>query len=472
MSTIDYSGEGIAPSAEKTGRAFFLFWKRPRKGRRSWRRFGRGVLIFATVVLAIHTALNIYASVLLNRELAEIRRRGEPLSFIDALPPIPDADNAALVYQQAIAAFRLTDNEENLLSEAVQGTPPLSPKLQDALERNQKAIRLTRQASTMPACRFSTNWSDRPDRILLPYYAPMRKLSRLLSDDAIHRARMGDSATALTDVRAMYGMSRHLQGDPLLIGFLVARSMDAIANHALGRVLEIRPMSGPAGRAFEAALPPDNWSDAYHRTLLGERTFGIQMFDYIRADGRGWASLNGDQKSPNAWLWWPVTKAAGPFLKFDELYYLRYWKRSILDHSNFEQPPLPANSRQDIEEIPRYLFLSRAILPAMRRTQDLRDLIEVSRRQRTVALALSGYRAARGRYPATLAEAQTLWGEPLPLDFYGGKPFRYRRQGQSFMLYSVGSNGIDDGGEELHFGSSSSFDGDIPWIRPNRPQKR
>jgi len=59
------------------------------------------------------------------------------------------------------------------------------------------------------------------------------------------------------------------------------------------------------------------------------------------------------------------------------------------------------------------------------------------------ALRLEAYRKARGRYPASLSE---LGNSPYLRDPFSNKPFVYRLQEQRYVLYSVGPNGIDDGG--------------------------
>jgi hypothetical protein len=45
----------------------------------------------------------------------------------------------------------------------------------------------------------------------------------------------------------------------------------------------------------------------------------------------------------------------------------------------------------------------------------------------------------------------------VPLDEFDGKPLRYRREDEGFILYSVGTNLVDDGGED------SRGAGDYVW---------
>lgn len=62
-------------------------------------------------------------------------------------------------------------------------------------------------------------------------------------------------------------------------------------------------------------------------------------------------------------------------------------------------------------------------------------------------LALQEYRLRRGRYPESLAALTPEFLAALPTDPFTGDPYRYRRRGGGYLLYSVGPNGFDEGGK-------------------------
>ena len=64
-------------------------------------------------------------------------------------------------------------------------------------------------------------------------------------------------------------------------------------------------------------------------------------------------------------------------------------------------------------------------------------------------LALKTFRADEGRFPATLDELVPKYLRAVPQDPFQPTPtpLVYSREGDSFELYSVGPNGIDDGGK-------------------------
>ena len=55
---------------------------------------------------------------------------------------------------------------------------------------------------------------------------------------------------------------------------------------------------------------------------------------------------------------------------------------------------------------------------------------------------------AHGQYPEQLSQLIPDYLAAVPADPVDGKPLRYRRsEGGTFLLYSVGVNGVDDGGD-------------------------
>ncbi len=65
-----------------------------------------------------------------------------------------------------------------------------------------------------------------------------------------------------------------------------------------------------------------------------------------------------------------------------------------------------------------------------------------------VSYALQAYHEEHGRYPAKLSELAPGYLHAVPNDpFAANKPFRYQRTGNRYLLYSIGPDGIDNGGQ-------------------------
>ena len=78
-----------------------------------------------------------------------------------------------------------------------------------------------------------------------------------------------------------------------------------------------------------------------------------------------------------------------------------------------------------------------------------------------IVCALERYRLAHGTYPESLNELVPQFIDKLPHDIIGGQPLKYRRttDGQ-FLLYSIGWNEADDGGQLSSYPYSQ---GDWGW---------
>jgi hypothetical protein len=67
-----------------------------------------------------------------------------------------------------------------------------------------------------------------------------------------------------------------------------------------------------------------------------------------------------------------------------------------------------------------------------------------------VSLALRAFKLEKGHYPEKLAELTPSYIKKVPADpFGGGEPMRYRRTDKSYLLYSIGPDGKDDGGKQI-----------------------
>jgi hypothetical protein len=101
---------------------------------------------------------------------------------------------------------------------------------------------------------------------------------------------------------------------------------------------------------------------------------------------------------------------------------------------------------------------------------------EARRRILVTALALERYREQHGSYPKTLAALVPDKLKDVPLDFMDGKPLRYDlTEDGHFVLYSVGLDCVDNGGDMRH-PETTAFQGppgfefdegaDVVWPRP------
>ena len=105
---------------------------------------------------------------------------------------------------------------------------------------------------------------------------------------------------------------------------------------------------------------------------------------------------------------------------------------------------------------------------------------ECSQRMTVTAIALKRFQLNSGNYPPDLNSLVPEFIPAVPLDSVDGKPLRYRRNADgTFLLYSVGENGVDDGGDSsLEKGTTSSNYSwqnihalDWVWPQPATPEE-
>lgn len=65
--------------------------------------------------------------------------------------------------------------------------------------------------------------------------------------------------------------------------------------------------------------------------------------------------------------------------------------------------------------------------------------------------ALGSYAVANGQFPLNLPQLVPQCTEKLPHDWNAKRPFVYRPSSDSYLLYGVGMNGMDDGGRTGEF---------------------
>jgi hypothetical protein len=67
----------------------------------------------------------------------------------------------------------------------------------------------------------------------------------------------------------------------------------------------------------------------------------------------------------------------------------------------------------------------------------------------TAELALHSYQSEQGHSPARLEQLAPQYLASVPSDPFSGRPLVYRPQGNNWLVYSVGEDGVDDGGKPV-----------------------
>ena len=85
----------------------------------------------------------------------------------------------------------------------------------------------------------------------------------------------------------------------------------------------------------------------------------------------------------------------------------------------------------------------------------------------TVELALRCYQSEQGRLPTSLEQLVPEYFQHMPRDPFSGRPVIYRPQGADWLVYSVGEDGVDDGGRRVSRSNSGTVTrGDLFYDSP------
>jgi N-sulfoglucosamine sulfohydrolase len=87
------------------------------------------------------------------------------------------------------------------------------------------------------------------------------------------------------------------------------------------------------------------------------------------------------------------------------------------------------------------------LLPAFSTAANAEDRGAMLFELTNVAMALAEYRADQGLFPVKLADLAPKYLARVPQDIFSAADLHYQRQGDGYLLYSVGPNGRDDGGK-------------------------
>lgn len=295
-----------------------------------------------------------------------------------------------------------------------------------------------------------------------PQYKTFRTLARVLRREAELRAEDGQWSAALDSHLdcAQFGLTlgRRAPVLPTLVGVAV----DSIGR--VGQPAVVDHLTAAQARAGLARLAPWLPSDPWYvETMACEQVnFLASLQRLVRSQGlsRGLSQMLTWERP---WKWPAnlkllVSPTAGYFeceswLGEYQTWGARPWSAAV-------PPPVArgalARDLGDVYVKPRWKLL----------VDDTCD------REWLVALALQAWRAEHGAYPERLDALVPGLLATVPADPFGTGPLRYRRAGDTYVLWSVGPDRRDDGGRAIQDRGSDGKDkrgvrggsvGDIVW---------
>ena len=425
----------------------------------------------------------------------ELRARGEKLAIEELIPPTPAGPNGAEAFLNGAARFRdVFTNYPPIMNLVAPGhalaisrletlptaeTSDLWPGLLRDVETDEPALSEVRDALTNQVLTFQINY-QKGVAGLLPQLAGAKHAMIHLSEATVVALHRGDANRAWENLQATGRLVRLYGDEPLEICQLVRAAILQTGLDVTWEALE----QGCWQEGQLAELQSD-WESleligVLEASLEMESAKTSQTLDRARASyvalaelptQSGLFGLADDARRL-------VDDPAGGFKAMMDRY-PRYWRWAARESYEYELTNMKmlqggvesvrrARNRKSFSGCPaKYSVLPwksfdsslfdglyglgdfpKVDTNSVSRLLHEIENLEVQRHLLITAIALKRFHLRHGGYPAELRELVPDFLSTLPIDWMDGKPLRYRRNADgTFLLYSVGEDGVDNGGD-------------------------
>jgi hypothetical protein len=365
----------------------------------------------------------------------------------------------------------------NLFPVAPQPQTPAADVLL-ALSRYDSTIEELRQAAALPASRFPLNYeSEEPFAILLPHLAPMKGCAVVLRLRALAELEAGQSEAALADISLVLRLTEKFRSEPFLISHLVRIAMFQITEQAVWEGLAKHRWTDAQLSELDRHLAAFDFIADYTAAMRGENSCAVATVDFLRHHPNLLDSIGESTAKESIRLadLCGYLIPSGWFFQ-NELCSSKFILEQFLPIANLSEqsisPALVSRSTQSLNamQFTPYTMICKMLLPGLTSSAHRFGFAQASLNLARCACALERHRLAHGTYPETLDALAPQFIAKVPRDPIGGQALRYRPANDAlFILYSIGWNERDDGGQVClsKGGSVDLDDGDWVWRYPD-----
>lgn len=438
-------------------------------------RLGR--LSFAFAAAAMLTCLTFWnLDLSVRQEMASLRTEAGALALSLAPPPVPDSQNAALLYRQAWATLDSWDEAGNKWGSQVsewlkpEKRPfnPGDPAMLAFLQKRQPVVELLRQAAERTSCNFGFQYNPPSIRMVLPDLAQIFPLTNLLCLSACVSAAHGRADEAMKDLNAASMLAERLPEEPMIITVLVGCATEGATSRSLEYVMNRGPLTAKdldllkMNRLF-------SFNRGFHRAVQMEQAFGMSVFtapDPFReartaatcSAGPHFTDVSSFGAIYRVFLWQGDVRSYLFVTQYYERTSLLPYSRARTDWESMEER---LQSRRLGGAIARIFLAAYSRIPRMVATADAyHDLV-------LLAVAMQRYRLESGAFPEKLDRLSPDYLLTVPIDPFSGEPMRMAFRDDGLAIYSVGWDMKDDGGADMDYKTEK---GDIRFLlKAERP---
>jgi hypothetical protein len=281
----------------------------------------------------------------------------------------------------------------------------------------------------------------------LPHCESIRKGVDLLLFESEVGRREGDVARAVDALHTAYTLGRTLHREPVCLSQMYRIGCDGLVHAQLRRLLPELSFSESQFSLLRADLAAAHYACGLKYAMVGQRALGIAEFhdpsiveESGETGGAGAMALMivlslGDL--PDYLSWMDQLNQAAEFPPRQALQMARRVERELAELTGQESHWNPL----------RHFMLDWSLqTPILLFTSATRG--EAHRICAETALAVAQFWQQTGKLPDSLDELVPNLLDTLPLDPFDGQPLRYAAASNGCRIYSVGVDGIDQGGRE------------------------
>jgi len=289
------------------------------------------------------------------------------------------------------------------------------------------------------------------------------------------------SAPAFEDLKLGLRLSDSIREEPLLIDHLVRIATLSIDLQTVREGLVRHAWTEPQLAEIGTYLASVDLLAEYTRAMQGERALSIKGLDYLRRTG-GW-------NNPMDYIGDPDGKSSSSpsFGPMPSGWFYQNMRTISEMGQEFTFPAVDPRAHRIFPEITEkgthaietmrtgpYTIFAKLLLPALQKAVQKSSRMQTYVDNAQIACALERYRLAEGKLPDALDALAPRFIDRIPNDVIDGKPLRWRRDADGgYVLYSVGWNRTDDGGELAWIKQKKDSEvdvtqGDWVWKMPAR----
>ncbi len=362
-------------------------------------------------------------------------------------------------------------------------TAQAEPEMAAWLAANQAPLALLAQAAARPRCFIPYHSSDPNFPIhgmLLPALGPYMEACRALLARSMLRLGANDPEGAWADLMTIRRLAPILEQQATLFSQMVAILIDELAGRGTRSLAAGGRLSGAQARRMAADLAALPEMAGLFEPLDGSERFGVvsavincsrsptidlsplglsswefravsvDWNEVLREINRLFDQAHRAAAEPTFAARMAAADALEARLRASRNAWLRdtWWSRLLekagLDKGGAEEKPRTLRGSRETADY----FIAQLCVSDFGPAISAVDETRMNRGLDLLSLALAAHRAEKGEYPAALADLAPGYLKAVPEDLFVGKPLVYRRTADGYLLYSVGPNMTDDGGED------------------------